>query len=141
MNIIKSYKGFDANFKCRGFQYEVGKTYQHKKPVKVCKSGFHACEYPLDVLKYYPPATSRFALVTQSGELSRHENDSKVASSEILIDVELSLTELIEETIDYIITRMKWSDEWAINDRQSRPNPQPMGSVIITVKRKDNVQR
>lgn len=111
MNIIKSYKGFDADFKCRGFQYEAGKTYQHKKPVKVCESGFHACEYPLDVLKYYPPATSRFAIVTQSGELSRHENDSKVASSEILIDGELSLTELIEETIDYIITRMKWSDE------------------------------
>lgn len=51
---IKAYKGFDKDLKCRDFQYEIGKTY--KEPTaELCKKGFHACEYPLDVFEYYSP--------------------------------------------------------------------------------------
>ena len=57
------YKGFDKNLRCRGFQYGIGKSYTHKGEIKPCKSGFHACEYPLSVFNYYNPAVSRFAEV------------------------------------------------------------------------------
>ena len=82
---IVAYKGFGLDWKCRDHQYAVGGVYEHTGAAIACKSGFHACEYPLDVFNYYAPAGSRFAIVEQSGELSRHDGDSKVASSKIKI--------------------------------------------------------
>lgn len=44
---MKTYKGFNKDMTCRGFQYEEGKEYTQDK-AKVCDTGFHACKYPLD---------------------------------------------------------------------------------------------
>ena len=54
--IIKSFKGFDKDLKCRGFQYEIGKEYEEKE-AKACHCGFHACEHPLDVFSHYTHPT------------------------------------------------------------------------------------
>jgi hypothetical protein len=99
---IIAYKGFDKDFRCRGFQYEVGKTYTHKGDVVPCESGFHACEDPLDVLSYYDITSSRFAIVEQSGKIARHSEDSKVASAKITITAELKLPEFIRAAIDAV---------------------------------------
>src|SRR6478752_3957966 len=108
---ITTYKGFNANWQCTGgdepFQYVLGESYEHKGKVAACQGGFHACEYPLDVLNYYAPAGSRFAIVEQSGEVSRHEEDTKVASSRIHIKAEISLGDLIRAGIEWTFAKAK----------------------------------
>ena len=59
---VIGYKGFDKDWKCRDFQYEVGKEYETEEAT-LCKKGFHFCENPHDVFTYYTPGESRFAIV------------------------------------------------------------------------------
>jgi hypothetical protein len=106
--VVTSFKGFDASFKCRGYQYEVGATYTHNGAVEPCESGFHACERPLDVLRYYPllddnGKPNRFAVVEQSGTIKRHDEDSKVASATITVKVELSVGDFVKRAVQWVI--------------------------------------
>ena len=105
--VIKSYKGFDKDMKCRGFQYKVGKTYIHNGVVSACNSGFHSCENPFDVLNYYDICNSRFAEVTVSGKLDRHADDSKIASGSITIAAELKLPDFIKIAIVWMMNICK----------------------------------
>jgi hypothetical protein len=119
--VITAFKGFDADWKCRGFQFAVGQSYEHKGAVKACDSGFHACAYPLDVLSYYPAAGSRFAVVEQSGKIAKHEGDSKVASSSITVKAEIGLPGLISAAIEYTMSR--------VNPALSNANADERGSA------------
>ena len=66
---IISYKGFDENLCCRGFQYEIGKEYVHEGEVECCSSGFHACTNPFDVLDYYDAnGKNRFCYEIRAGK-------------------------------------------------------------------------
>ena len=51
--IVTGYKATDENMKCRGFQYELGKWYEHEGGIAQCESGFHFCEYPSGPWFYY----------------------------------------------------------------------------------------
>ena len=104
-NIIHGFKGFDKDMKCRDFQFEEGKTYSHKGPVKACSSGFHFCENPLDVFNYYDPGKSVFRSVTGTGAIERHADDSKVACSEISIGLSLSLHDFIGAAVKFFFNR------------------------------------
>ena len=72
---MKCYKGFDQDLKCRGFQYEVGKEYETDS-AKLCESGFHACENPLDVFEYYSPSNNRFCEVELDANKERGNDSS-----------------------------------------------------------------
>jgi hypothetical protein len=103
---VKTYKGFDKDLKCRGFQYEVGKEYE-EPTASCCNRGFHACENPLDVLSYYDPVNSRFCEVEQDGDIDKSDDDSKVASSKIKINTEIGLSGLINAGVKFTLDRVK----------------------------------
>ncbi|EAA6551442.1 hypothetical protein DRK11_16680, partial [Salmonella enterica subsp. diarizonae] len=108
---ITTYKGFKQNLTCRGFQFEIGKTFEHEGKVKACSSGFHSCEYPLDCFSYYPPASSRYAETIAQGDISRDSDDSKIASASITIRAEISVPELVKRAVDWIWSRVDKSLE------------------------------
>ena len=101
-NKIIAYKGFDKDFKCRDFQYEVGKTYEMDGNIKCCGRGFHACESPMEVFDYYDMLTSRFAAVEQSGEIDKKNNSTKICSSRIKIKAELKLADIINLGVEWL---------------------------------------
>ena len=105
--VITSYKGFDKDLKCRGFQYEVGKEYEEPK-ADCCNAGFHAVEMPLHVFNHYAPGNgSRYCVVEQSGDISKENKigDSKLASSRIKIGAEIGIPGLVKAQIEYVKSR------------------------------------
>lgn len=56
---MKVYKGTDENMVCHGKQYVLGEMATEEK-AKLCECGLHACEMPLDVLRYYAPNSNRY---------------------------------------------------------------------------------
>ena len=119
---MKMYKGFDKNMKCRGFQYEIGGTYETDE-AKICELGFHACENPLDVLQYYDPANSRFCLVDldANGDTS---NDSKRVGRKIHIEAEIGINGLIPAGVKFILDHIKSDSarEYNTGDRSAATN-------------------
>ena len=101
-NKIIAYKGFDKDFKCRGFQYEVGKTYEMDGNIACCNRGFHACESPMEVFDYYDMLTSRFAEVEQSGKMDKEADSTKTCSSRIKIKAELKLADIINLGVEWL---------------------------------------
>jgi hypothetical protein len=106
-----SIKGFDANLQCRGYQFEIGKTYKVGGRIIACGNGFHACpedQHPLSVFDYYPPAGSRYCLVEQSGDTDAEGN--KLASARITIGVEITLSDLAQRAVKWVFDRANWKD-------------------------------
>ena len=95
------YKGFDKDFKCRDFQYEVGKEYVHDGEVKLCESGFHFCENPQGVFGHYSPGKgNRFAIVEADEVSDERESDSKRVSKKLKIKSEISVFEMCRIAVD-----------------------------------------
>ena len=122
-NVIKSYKGFDKNMQCRGFQYEVGKEYDMDGEIKCCNRGFHACKSPIKVWDYYDMLNSRFAEVEQSGKIDEEEKSTKVCSSHIKIKAELKLADIINIGVEWlkdITSPSKVKADGALDDNGDR---------------------
>ena len=99
---MKMYKGFDKDLKCRGFQYEIGKTYE-EPTAELCEKGFHACEYPLDVFEYYSPGNmSRYCEVDLDEVSGKKSNeDSKRCGKKIAVKAEIDIAGLVKAAVNY----------------------------------------
>ena len=108
---MKLYKGFNKDMTCRGYQFEEGKTYTHDGDVKLCKSGFHACENPLDCFTYYNPAYSIFREVEMEEVSDERQSDSNVAGKTIKIGARISFGKMVQIAVDYINSRIDKSKQ------------------------------
>ena len=99
---IIAYKGFDKDMKCRGFQYEEGKTY-HMHGAVLCKEGAHACTMPLGVLGYYPPGDGSIYRMVELDEVcDEKSDDSKVCAKTIKIGAEIGIPGLVKAQIEWV---------------------------------------
>jgi len=60
----------------------------------------------LDCLRCYYPNESVYHVVEQSGEISRHSDDTKVASTKIKIGAEINIAGLVKAAIEYTMKRV-----------------------------------
>ena len=91
---MKGYKGFDKDLKCRGFQYEVGKTYEAQGEIALCENGFHFCKEAKNIQEYYGNICSnRYCEIKASGKIIK--GDNKCVCSKITIVREIPLKEFL----------------------------------------------
>lgn len=104
---MKVYKGTDRNMQCLGKQYVLGKKEVDDGAIRCGDKGYHSCEAPFDVLRYYPNINgNRFFEAEAGGEIDKKENDdTKLASSELTLKSEIDFAGLVKAQIEY--TRKK----------------------------------
>lgn len=115
---MKAYKGFNKDMTCRGFQYEIGKTYETDE-AELCSSGFHACENPLDCFGYYAPGSSRYCEVEIEDNGERNSDDSKVVGKKITIGAELTVSMLCKLHFEYVTSKCKPANSRVAGDNES----------------------
>ena len=116
---MKAYKGFDENMRCRGFQFEEGKTY-HEEKAKLCGSGFHACESPLDVFNYYRPGEKSIYREVELEDLTdEHDSDSKRCGKTIKIGAAIGIKGLVKAHLDIVFKKTEKADQYTSGEESS----------------------
>ena len=127
---ITAYKAFGADWTCRGMQYAVGQTYTHNGPLKMCKSGLHACELAMDVWAYYPIG-SPVAVVELDATDETH-NDSKRVGAAITINREIGIRKIVEASVAWITARAGSSSDTASSGYSSSLASSGYGSSLAS---------
>ena len=116
---MRVYKGFNKKIQAKHgkgtFQYEKGKTYKEEKS-KTRSTGFHAAEYILDCLQWYPiDGKNKFFLCEADGSIDEENGCSMVVSTELTLIRELTLMEIAMAAMEYMIIHPK--REWEKRER------------------------
>ena len=93
---MEGYKGFNKDLTCRGFKYEIGKTYEMKEEPIICERGFHFCKELEDAFGYYCLYKDHtFCEIEAYGDITTDDN-GKYCTNKIKIIRELSLDEILD---------------------------------------------
>ena len=101
---METYKGTDKDMKCHdGYQYTLGEKNTDDGAIRCGNKGFHSCEAPMDVLRYFPMRDgNRYFTAEAGGEIDRSgADDSKIASSELTLKAEIGLPGIIKAHMEY----------------------------------------
>lgn len=101
---LKGYKIFNSDWTCKGFQYEVGETYEIEGKPELCKHGFHFCTRLKDCFKYYPCVTWNHIAEVEALDIEWDEYETHCIDSEysnIINLVEEALKERSSEDCRY----------------------------------------
>ena len=116
---MKAYKGFDENMRCLGFQFEEGKTY-HEEKAKLCGSGFHACESPLDVFNYYRPGEKSIYREVELEDLTdERDSDTKRCGKTIKIGAAIGIKGLVKAHLDIVFKKTEKAGQYTSGYRSS----------------------
>lgn len=104
---MKGYKGFYPGLICEPDfehkkQYAENTVYEEDK-AECCRSGMHFCKYPLDVFRYYPPATDKG--VSEYAEIEALDkpvtNDGeKYCSKKLKIGAKIGIPALVQASVE-----------------------------------------
>ena len=92
--VVHGYKSFNDDMTCRGFQYEIGQTYEMNGGIEPCEHGFHFCQKIADVFDYYDGKDCRYAEVEAFGNVIN--DGDKSVTDRIRIVRELTRAEILE---------------------------------------------
>jgi uncharacterized protein (DUF2237 family) len=87
---MKGYKAFDEDLKCRGFQYEIGETFEIEEKPEMCKRGFHFCKTIEDCYLFYDTGDdTRICEIEALGDIISDEEKVKYCTNKIKIVAEI----------------------------------------------------
>ena len=96
MKKIKGYKVMKSNMTCRGFKFEIGKTYTHKGNISLCGAGFHFCKEANDCFNYYDFNSENIVCEIETLTTAKTKSgDDKSVTDKIRIIKKLSSTEIL----------------------------------------------
>ena len=102
---MKGYKGFEKGLICRGKQYAENTVFEEAE-AKICHSGMHFCERPIDVLAFYPSCDENgnlndFAEVEALDE-ALTDDDIKYTTKKLKVGAKIGIVGLIKAEVEYI---------------------------------------
>lgn len=94
---MKGYKVFNPDWTCRGYQFEVGKTFTEDVTPVCCDGGVHFCKEIADCFNYFSfDPNNKVAEVEALGEIDTNEDDSKCSTNKIHIIREITWHEVLD---------------------------------------------
>jgi len=109
-NEVIAYKAFDADMSCRGFKFEVGKTYEQEGPAVICERGFHACLLPFDCFNYYRDSKTWARVRMVSPSEITPDGDTKLVTAKITIEATLSVSDWVRAQCAALLKLVKGSN-------------------------------